>query len=1007
MPSEVIAGRYELLQELGRGGMGAVFRAHDRVLARDVAVKLPARSALGTEGQARLLAEARAAASLDHPNIVSVYDAGEADGQPFIVMQLVEGTSLRDAERPSRAETIDIILQLCAALDHAHQKGIVHRDVKPENILLAGPSDRRTVRLTDFGLARSVSASRLTSEEGLSGTVYYLAPEQIRNESVDGRTDLYALGVVFYELATGQTPFSGDALAIIGQHLQAEPHPPSSRTPDVGTGLDAVILRLMAKNPADRYPTAADVAEALRSLEGGIEPGLPPSRRRGNLPEESSSFVGRVDETAEVERLLAESRLVTVTGSGGCGKTRLALHVAGRVAADFPDGVWHIELASVSEPELLPQTLGATLGVQESSEVDVVGAILQHLRPLRVLIVLDNLEHLIGAAASLCEAILRSAPEAKFLTTSREALGIPGEVSFRVPSLGLPAVGADQAEGDWEHYDALLLFAERARMVDPRFVLGPDTGPHVAKICRRLDGVPLAIELAAARVSVLTVAQIADRLDDRFRLLTGGRRTALPRQQTLRATIDWSYSLLSEPERLLFRRLSVFHGGWSLEAAEAICADDKLAATDVLDLTGRLVDKSMIFKTEDGGEGIFRRLETIRQYALEKLVDSSETEQIRARHAAWYADLADEHAAQLLRLESLSGMIPLDRELDNFRGALEWALEQRPDIGLRLAGALGHYWEVRGLWREGREMIARALETAGEPMPAGGSNALYWQGLLAYRQGSLDEARLSMERSEEACRTTGDRAGIARALNGLGLVSWSAGQYPEAESFLEQALEIRRDLGQTREVAGTLSNLGILASSEGDFDRSRRLQAESLAYFREAGDAIGTATAANNLGLEVERAGDLERAIELFEESIAASRAIGAQGTLAYSISSLAHALAGLGRLGEAQARHAESLRLFWELGDRRGVAYALEGLGHTAIAEGDPRLAALLLGSATGLRIRLSAPLDPRETEELGRDQKSVEEALGPEDFAQSWAEGETMRLEEVVALALRPRSR
>ncbi|MGH2593929.1 MAG: protein kinase domain-containing protein, partial [Anaerolineae bacterium] len=561
MIGALLQGRYRLDAELGRGGMGVVYRAHDTLLDRDVAVKVLSDTKLGTEGRARLLREAQSAAQLNHPNVVSVHDAGEADGAPFIVMELVEGESLHARRPTAREDMLTVVRQMCAALDHAHAHGIVHRDLKPENVLITPDG---TAKLMDFGLARS-GASRISTEGAIVGTVFYLAPEQALGQAIDGRADLYALGVMLYELTTGRLPFAGDdPLAVISQHLHAPVEPPRALRPDLPPALETIILKLLAKNPADRFASAREVEAALAEIE---KPGV--SVPRHNLPIQLTSFIGREKEMAKIKHLLSDSHLLTLTGPGGTGKTRLALQVAADLLEAFGDGVWLVELASLSDPDLVPQTVAAVLGVREEPNHPLTKALVDYLRPKSLLLILDNCEHLIDACAQLVEALLRACPNVKILASGREALGIAGETTFRVPSLSLPDIRHLPSIEQLTQYESVRLFIDRAIAVRPEFRLTDANAPAIAQICHRLDGVPLAIELAAARVRAMTAEQIAARLDDRFRLLTGGSRTALPRQQTLRALIDWSWDLLSDAERALLRRLSVFLSGWTLEAAEA------------------------------------------------------------------------------------------------------------------------------------------------------------------------------------------------------------------------------------------------------------------------------------------------------------------------------------------------------------------------------------------------------------------------------------------------------
>ena len=413
-----------------------------------------------------------------------------------------------------------------------------------------------------------------------------------------------------------------------------------------------------------------------------------------NLPVQLTSFVGRARELAELQRLLSTTRLLTLTGSGGVGKTRLSLQVAASLIDAFADGVWFVELAPLADPALIPQSIASALGVREQSGQPLLVLLSEYLHTRKALLVLDNCEHLVAECAQVAEVLLRAAPGLKILASSREALGIGGELAWHVPSLSLPDPRQLPVLADLSQYEAVRLFVERAAFALPAFKLSDINAPTVVKICQRLDGIPLAIELAAARVKALPIESIASRLDDRFRLLTGGSRTALPRQQTLRALIDWSHSLLSEPERILLRRLSVFSSGWTLEAGEAVCAGDGIGALDVVDLLAHLVDKSLVLLDEELAR--YRLLETIRQYAREKLLDSGEGAQVRSRHLGFYVRLGKEFSSEILGPGETLWLNRLELEHDNVRRAIEWSLESADALsGMRLTAALHLFWQQR------------------------------------------------------------------------------------------------------------------------------------------------------------------------------------------------------------------------------------------------------------------------------------------------------------------------
>ncbi len=1018
MISTTLLDRYRLEAELGRGGMGVVYRAHDALLDRPVAVKLLSAAALGTEGRARLLREARAAAQLNHPNIASVYDAGESDGVPFIVMELVEGHSLNE-DRPSTLEDIvTISRQVCEALEHAHTHGIVHRDLKPENVLLTPLSrDGGTVeppplrsggashpdkvgagapgvraKLMDFGLARSV-ASRLTMEGGLVGTVFYLAPEQALGREVDGRADLYALGVMLYELVTGRLPFaSDDPLGVISQHLHVAPTPPRMLRPDVPPRLETLILKLMAKDPAARYPSARDVALALGEVlaaESPGEKGVP----RHNLPLLLSSFVGRAQEMDQVKQLVLESRLVTLTGAGGSGKTRLALQVAVDLLRAFPDGAWLVGLASLTHPAHVPAAAAAVLGVREQSEHPLADTLSDYLRSRELLLVLDNCEHLIGACAELAETLLRTCPDLRILATSREPMGISGETAWLIPSLSTPeAVPSDSfSAGDlteMARYEAVRLFLDRAQTVQPGFALTARNAEAVAEICRRLDGIPLAIELAAARLRALSAEQIAARLDDRFNLLTLGSRTALPRQQTLLATMEWSHDLLSETERILFRRLSVFAGSWTLEAAEEVTSDTPAQSADggpgglatghelaptsldarhvsppeVLDLLTQLVNKSLVVAEERGAETRYRMLETIRQHAQGKLAQSGEQESIQGRHLALYLRLAEEVEPQLRALSQVSWLERLEDEHYNLRAALEFSLsgpvgtavelpshqgsQWKAEAGLRMAGALYRFWYLHGYWSEGQDWSRRLLSledrASGPPKdPAlARARAKVLQG-LGWLAGESGEENVPYGESLALCRELGDQWGAAFCLRGLGEWALNQEDYVLAEDQLGESLAIFRELKDPWGIGLALFNSGWLSFNQDDQSGAEARWQESLAEFRRSGDRWGAAVSLGALAYIARLRYDLHRSVEYSDEALRLFREIGDKAGIADSLSRLGNVAFRRDDFRQAAALFEDSLALERELGYRGSAAFSTSMLAVIASYQGQYERAA------------------------------------------------------------------
>src|SRR5437773_2143885 len=504
--------------------------------------------------------------------------------------------------------------EIASALGYAHHRGLVHRDVKPENILL---SDGMAL-VADFGIARATNVSherRHTTAGTAIGTPPYMAPEQITGSpDVDSRADLYSLGCVLFEMLAGAPPFTGPDESLAYQHLSVAPRAVSELRPGLPARVSATVAKALAKSPADRYATAARFAEALATaLVDAPETAVTERSRRppNNLPAERTSFVGRERELAECERLFEEARLLTLTGMGGCGKTRLALKLAEGWLDEHPDGVWFVDLAPLTDESRVAETIAVALGVREHAGSSIESLRL-HVRGKKLVVVLDNCEHLLSACATAVNALLDAGSVVRVLTTSRESLGVTGERLFAVRSLEVPPAGTAGDATRVESSEAVRLFVERAGLAQPGFTVTTQNAEALGEICRRLDGIPLAIELAAARIRILSVGQIRARLDDRFRLLTASSRTALPRHQTLQATIQWSYDQLSVDEQRLFRSLAVFAGGWTLAGAAQV-AGDGWDEFQVIDLLARLVDKSLVIvEREHDGEPRYRMLETVR-----------------------------------------------------------------------------------------------------------------------------------------------------------------------------------------------------------------------------------------------------------------------------------------------------------------------------------------------------------------------------------------------------------
>jgi predicted ATPase len=736
-------------------------------------------------------------------------------------------------------------------------------------------------------------------------------------------------------------------------------------------------------------------------LSGDFPPLRTLDARPHNLPLQLTSFVGRERELAEVTGRLAGAPLLTLTGPGGTGKSRLALQGAAEALPDYPDGAWLVELAPLADPALVPDAVAAVLGVREEPGRPLLATLTDALRAKRLVLVLDNCEHLLDACARLAEALLRACAGLRILATSREALGIAGEVPYRVPSLAVPAAHDPPPVEALARYEAVRLFAERAAVVQPGFAVTAGNAAAVAEVCRRLDGIPLALELAAARVRVLPVEQLLGRLEDRFRLLTGGSRTALERHQTLQAAVAWSYDLLTDRERALFGRLSVFAGGWTLEAAEAVCAGGGIDAADVLDLLSRLVDKSLAgAEAQPDGTARYRLLETLRQYARQRLAadGAGAADAVRRGHAAYYLALAGDVPADP------AGFDRLEREHDNLRAALRWLLERGPaEDALRLGEALRGFWAIRGYYAEGRERLGELLALPAAAARTPTVSALYnGAGRLAANQGDYGAARALYERSLAIARETRDARVVAAAVGNLANVVREQGDYATAHRLLEEDLAAARAAGRRRIAGNLLNQLGLVALQEGDYAAARACLEEALTLLRETGSEFGAILAATRLGHVAHAEGDGADARRRYEQSLAALRAWDDKRVAAGLLVNLALVEVDAGDPAVAGGHLAAGWALLGALRDRAGTALWLEGAAGLAAARAQAAGAARLAGAAAALRERLGTAQPRNLRDWLERRLEPARAALGGEAYARARAEGRGMSAEQAVAYAL-----
>jgi predicted ATPase len=743
----------------------------------------------------------------------------------------------------------------------------------------------------------------------------------------------------------------------------------------------------------------------------------------------------------------------TLAGPGGIGKTRLALEVASRELATHTDGVWFVDLSALSDPTLVPKAVASALGVREDPGRPLETVLLTTLGTKHLLLVIDNCEQLVEACAVLIEGLLRECPDVRVLATSRETLNLPGECVVRVPPLEVP----DPARGATEisEVESVRLFLDRVRLNDPGYTPSASGSKAIATLCARLDGVPLALELAAARVRALTVEQILARLDDRFRVLEGSARGRPSRHQTLRATIDWSYELLEEDERVLFRRLAVFAGGWTLDAAEGVvgndergtmndeCQNSSVHRSEVLQHLERLVDKSLVIAEQRGTEARYRMLETIRHYAAEKLREAGETALVRGCHRDWFLGFAERFERERRVGDERVWLSRVEVEHDNLRAALEWSMTSsgEADTLLRLSCALGGFWTIRGYWNEARSWIDRALELSAEPASPLRAHGLYLTGNLARLEGDSARARDLLESSLSLYRANGENLGVGRVLRTLGLLLASEGDLDGAEAVTTEGLGVSREVDDLPEVATAANQLGVFATNRGDYERAESLHEQSLEIFRRLGPSRGLAAVKHNLGELARYRLDSARAVPLLEESLALSRYFDDRHGCLHTHLALGEIACYEGALGRADELFRTALAEASELGNPHLIGQCRLGLGHVAresgdeaaarssyrevlatcappptelLAEaleafacmagsqGDARRALRLEGAAAEVRDDVCVVLPPFGRRILDKHLDSARAALGPEEAARAFEAGRAMTTEQAIAYAM-----
>jgi predicted ATPase/serine/threonine protein kinase len=1021
-------GAYEVLSVIGRGGMGEVYLAQDTRLARRVAVKL-LRSGLTSHPDAarRFEQEARAASSLNHPNIVTIYEIGDIDERRFLAMEFVEGRSLAAMiGRPvSFGELARIGAQLAKALSVAHAAGIVHRDIKPENIMVR---EDGYVKLLDFGVARLVSAPTITSTTDempgvarrvILGTPRYMSPEQARGEMATTASDVFSLGVVLYELVTGTHPFeSASKLDTFRANTTAETPNPAQQSPNMPARLRRLLVKMLESHESAR-PRASDVEVELTQLAAALsEPsqlsalsgriGPPPEH---NLPPQHTLFIGRAAELAAVKGLLLDPgvRLMTLTGPGGTGKTRLAMQVAADLALFFEGGVSFVNLAPLTDPGLVASAVARAVGVRETADQPLMTTLCEHLRSRgRTLLLMDNFEQVSDAAAIVRE-LLDVCPELTALVTSRLVLHIYGEREFPVPPLPLPDAQAASSPATLMECPSIALFVQRAVAVRPDFSLTSRNAEMVVEICRRLDGLPLAIELAGARVKILPPAELLARIERRLELLTGGARDRPERQQTLRRAIKWSYDLLSPAEQRLFRRLSVFAGGCTLEAAEAVCDTCEDLGVDILDGITSLVDNSLLVqRVADDAVPRFVMLETFREYAREALRESGDAAGTQRAHAAYLLVLAEEVPLESMPPDREPWLRSCDAEHDNFRAAINHlVVTGEVEWALRMGAALFRFWEQRDHFTEGCETLKRILTMPGAQVPTRlRARALYGASVLNDIQGDVDSAERF---SHEACRIYrqfGDTHGVAATMVAMAWQAQRQGRLAEATSLHAETVALWQELGDSTLVELARSNMANAAKEERNFDLARGLLQDVLGSSHARGDLRGVASTLNNLGDLAAAESDYDGAREFHQQSLATFRQLDDRWGVARVLTDLAHVDLQARDYAAADRSLAEALGALDAIDHKRGVARQLELLAYCAGLQSRDGEAVRLASAAAAIRLRLGAPAKRLEHEKVNDTLARARTRIGADAYNEAWREGRTTSLERILGMAARSRA-
>jgi non-specific serine/threonine protein kinase len=723
--------------------------------------------------------------------------------------------------------------------------------------------------------------------------------------------------------------------------------------------------------------------------------------RLHNLPLQLTSFVGREQEVAELATLLQTTRLLTLTGAGGSGKTRLALQVAAALLDAFADGVWFVDLSGVADPSGIPAAVAQELGVQEHAGVAIQDSLSVALHPRQLLLVLDNFEQLLPTA-SVVARLLQAAPRLTMLVTSRAPLRIAGEQEYPLAPLALPAPDTDSLAAVAAS-PAVTLFVDRARSVRPDFGLTADSAAAVSGICTRLDGLPLAIELVAAQIRALPPVALLARLKQGLPLVSGGRRDAPARQQTLSAALDWSYQLLTSAEQLVFRYLAVFAGGWTLDVAEQVCAGESIEPEAVLDLLAQLIDHSLVNAREQAEGTRYHLLETVREFARDRLVAANELRTVQGRHAEAYLALAEAIAPAVDTADRALALRRLADDWDNLAAALQWASHNGPvELAVQLARALQPFWEARGFWSDGRRYVEAAVARLDGPLSLLTAEATCEAGVLALWQGDLGAAQARLADALAAYRALADELGIATCLYYLGDAMAGQGRHAEARTTFADSLRRFWSLGNLRGIGLVLSELGLLAGAYGEVQEAIALHELALAIWRRRGEPARVASTVRAIAMAIQFRGGTARACALYEESLTLYAELGDTINQAHTRTLLGILQAIRGEVRDALRSLREALRVYRQVGGQTGMAVCFEGIAGVMNALARPEQAARLLGASEALREALGVAQPRGYQRQRGQLVLSIRGALGENAFAELRAEGRVLTLEQAIAHGL-----